>query len=180
MTVSLMMGITLLLAQQPTIEYEYGNPQELKGVTKIYVYTGTQLSVRQDIGKGITKKLRQLQVVDKAEDAEVMLVFGADSTRAFAGLRTSGSSTSSTAGGTTNTDSSSVSRARYETVTSGSGLVGKVVGPNRVRLLMDFSDSQHSGTGLVSAGLGALHGSPSVNFAKAFIEAYLLANGKGK
>jgi hypothetical protein len=109
-----------------------------------------------------------------------MLVFGADSTRAFAGLRTSGSSTSSTVGATTNTDSSSASRARYETVTSGSGLVGKVVGPNRVRLLMDFSDSQHSGTGLVSAGLSALHGSPSGNFAKAFIEAYVKANGKGK
>jgi hypothetical protein len=67
MTVSLMIGITLLLAQQPTIEYEYGNPQELKGVTKIYVYTGTQLSTRQDIVKDITKKLPQLQVVDRAK-----------------------------------------------------------------------------------------------------------------
>jgi membrane peptidoglycan carboxypeptidase len=54
----------------------YGNPQELKDVTKIYVYTGTQMAIRQDIMKEIAKKLPQLQMTEKPEDAEVVLIFG--------------------------------------------------------------------------------------------------------
>jgi len=166
------------LAQQPSIEY--GNPQELKGVTKIYVYTGSQLAVHQDIVKEIAKKLPQLQVMDKAEDAQITLMFGTDTASYFAGSSTTASGTGTTVsnGGiaTTNGQASATSTARYGTVTSGSGTVIKTVGPNRVRLLMDFNDTKRSGTGLVGAGISALHGSPSGNFAKEFINAYVKAN----
>lgn len=160
-------------AQQPTqTGIEYGNPQELKSVTKIYVYTDLQLSVRQDIIKDLSKRLPQLQIMDRVEDAEVYLGFIADKASYLAGLSTSGSVA-------TNGDISSTSRANYGTVNTGAGLVFKIVNGHN-RLLMDFEDSQTVSPTVHGLILGALHGSPSGNFVKAFADAYVKANGKAK
>jgi Mrp family chromosome partitioning ATPase len=59
--------------QQPTVEY--GKPEELKGVTKIFVDTGTDLKARESIVTEIGKKLPALVVTESAEGAEVVLVF---------------------------------------------------------------------------------------------------------
>jgi len=45
-------------AQRPTIEY--GSPSELKGITKIFIDTGTELEVRSNIIKEINKSQKKM------------------------------------------------------------------------------------------------------------------------
>lgn len=59
------------------IDYEYGDPSELKGIEHIYVYTGVELGIRNSIVKIITKALPELTVTASPEEAEVILVYGA-------------------------------------------------------------------------------------------------------
>lgn len=136
-------------APAPQMQLEYGTPQELKGITTIYIDTGTEVSVHLDILKEITKRLPELQVTNKAEEAEVLVMFGPESMKRFSG-------------------------------TNGSGMIAKMIAPDRLRLLIDFNDTSHSSPTLHALSLSALHGSPGVNFAKAFIDAYVKANGKAK
>lgn len=138
---------------------EYGSPDDLKGVKKIFVDTGADMEVRANILKEIgksKKKLPDLEVVSRAEDAEVLLVFSGSSRSYVAGVNTepignTGSSTSS---------------AIYQTVTDGGGVVIKPLGENRVRLVMSFKDSRTS----------RFERRPSTNFARAFVRAYMKAN----
>jgi hypothetical protein len=140
------MGITgwiiLLFAQGVTIEP--GSPSELRGITNIYIQTdvhaGTSNSaVQKHIRQEITKKLPALHITDKPEDAEIMLVFTGNWSTGF--LRLTNAITST-------------------------GVVVKSLGPDRVRLLMNFTDAR----------TGFLERRPSTNFARAFVKAYLEAN----
>ena len=138
---------------------EYGDASELKGVRKIFVDTGTDLEVRENILKEIAKskkKLPGLEVVSRAEDAEVILAFGSSSDARLAGI-----STEAPAGSTTATSS-----AVYRTVTRGEGLVFKPLEGGRIRLLMSFKDSRSS----------RFERRPSTNFAREFVRAYAKAN----
>jgi hypothetical protein len=54
---------------------EYGKPDELKGVKSISIYTGTDLEVRQNMIKQISKKLPAVEILDRPDDADVLLVF---------------------------------------------------------------------------------------------------------
>ncbi len=47
-------------------------------MSKIFVYTGPELEVRNNIIKTIRGKLKSIVIADRPEDAEVVLVFGAD------------------------------------------------------------------------------------------------------
>jgi hypothetical protein len=157
---ALLLVTCALWAQGPVIEY--GKPEELKGVTKIYIYTGTDIEVRQNIIKEIAKKLPSLQIADKPEEAQVFLLFAADSSTFLSSLQTT---SENTGGGTT-----SSSTPIYRRVISATGAVAKPIGPNRVRLLMDFKDSRST----------VFERRPSTNFARKFVEAYLKVNGKHK
>jgi hypothetical protein len=71
---AVLMGSFMVVAQQePTIEY--GKAEELKGVTKFFVDTGSDLSKHDKIVGLIKKKLPALVFVDRAEDAEIVLVY---------------------------------------------------------------------------------------------------------
>jgi hypothetical protein len=61
------------LAQQPTIEY--GQPAELRGVTKIFVDTGADIQQRNLIVKAIQKRLPNLEVVSRPEESDIHLRF---------------------------------------------------------------------------------------------------------
>src|SRR5262245_26169447 len=126
--------MSVLLFQEPLIEY--GKQEELKGVTKIYVYTGTELAIRQDIIKEISKKLPTLVITDKAVDAEIVLLFGTDSNTFLRNVYVTGSSNSTTTFGgtmaTTTGQNSGTAQPRYQTVISGAGLVMKVLAADRV------------------------------------------------
>ena len=149
-------------AQRPTIEY--GSPSELKGVTKIFIDTGTELEVRSNIIKEINKsqkKMPNLIVVNSPEEADVILVFAADSSSYMSGVTTN--PPIDEGGATTSTPT-------YRTVVAGGGYVIKPVSANRVRILMDFGDSRTT----------RFERRPSTNFARKFVKEYLKANSETK
>jgi hypothetical protein len=144
-------------AQEPTVEY--GSTADLKGVSKIFVDTGLEMEVRENILKEISKskkKIPDLEIVSRPEDAEVILVFGAKANSYLSGVNSSTSSSGIT-----------TSYPIYRNVIRGNGTVIKLVGENRVRLIMSFEDSRTS----------RFERRPSTNFARKFIHAYMDANG---
>lgn len=76
-----MLGLSLLtlifvlptLAQSAGIEY--GQAAELRGVTKIFVNTGANLSGHDLLVKEIHKRLPNVSVVTRPEDADVHLQY---------------------------------------------------------------------------------------------------------
>ena len=67
-------GLSLVAqAQRPTIEY--GDPDELRGVTRVFVDTDTDLGLRRAVREELRKKLPNLRVVSRPEDADLHLRF---------------------------------------------------------------------------------------------------------
>ncbi|MDQ4123670.1 MAG: hypothetical protein M3209_19700 [Acidobacteriota bacterium] len=62
-------------AQQQSIEY--GQPSELRGVTKIFVDTGVNVEQRDQIAKQIKKRLTNLEIVSRPEESDFHLRFTA-------------------------------------------------------------------------------------------------------
>jgi hypothetical protein len=56
-------------------DFEYGAPAELKGLKKIYVDTRADLKSRERIIKEITDSKTDLTIVERADDAEIILLF---------------------------------------------------------------------------------------------------------
>lgn len=81
--IPLLICILLLIQFSPFAQkprFEYGSSEELKGVTKIFISTDTETRARPNIIKEINKKKRELsglEIVERAEDAEVLLVYEA-------------------------------------------------------------------------------------------------------
>lgn len=160
---------SVALAQE--VQFQYGSTDELRGITKIYVYTGPSLDTRNNIVKEIKKRLKDIVVTDRPEDAEIHLVFEASARSFYAGTySTSDSNASATVTGpgtatgkaTTNTTSTPI----YRIAIDGYGFVGKRIGSDTVRLLMDFQDTKST----------RWERRPSTNFARAFCKAYEKAN----
>lgn len=154
--VTLLCSAIFCSAQRPTIEY--GSADDLKGVVKVFVDTGMEMEVRENIIKEISKskkKLPELVIVSKPEDADVVLVFGSSVASYLAGINT-----------TTHTGTSATSTPVYNSVVSGKGYIVKLLGENRVRVLMSFDDDRST----------RFERRPSTNFARQFVRAYLKAN----
>jgi hypothetical protein len=156
-------------------DFDYGEVSELKGVKKIYIYTGSDLKSREKIIKKINKKLPDLTIVNLAE-AEVALAYGSDTSTFLTSINSTSTSQSSgnvSATGNTGTYSrtsttQTSSTPVYREKIYAEGLVIKFIpGSSRARYLMDFKDSK---TYLVERN-------PSTNFARAFVKAYQKANG---
>lgn len=137
--------------------FEYGSPDDLKGVTSVYVYTGTDTELRENIREKLTKELPNLTLASRSEEAQVHLIFSADISTYVRGVNT-------TAGPNTNYSQSNV---QYGRVVDGRGLVLKVEAGKQPILLFDFKDSRST----------IFARRPSTNFAKAFVKAYKKANG---
>jgi hypothetical protein len=151
----------LILACLPTqqAKLEYGQPNELKGVTKIYIDAGLDLDARNNMVKAISKELKDITVTEQPEDAEVVLAYGASTERYLLDVSTNTNKNS-------NGGSNSTSTPNYRKMTVGSGMVMKNAANNRIRLLMKFEDTKK----------GFLERDPSKNFARAFVKAYKDAN----
>lgn len=137
------------LAQQP-LTIEHGTPEELRGVTKIYVEVSDRNDQRHIINH-IRKKLPDLKISGKREEAEIWLWFRADM------LNYPGNSTTAVAGSAVE---------NYEVAAVGS--VVKPIGKGRVRMLMSFDTTVKS---IVYPRL-------STKFARRFTKAYQKANGR--
>lgn len=139
-------------AQQPKLQP--GSASELKGVTRIHVAADTE-SARKNIVESIRRSLPQLTVTDKADEAEVWLVFRTNR-RAFP--RTNSES------GLATTRSMDATSAEYELVVSGQ--VIKPISKESALLVIEFKDA----TTLV------FDDSFSKRFARTFIKSYKRAN----
>jgi len=176
----ILIGTVTASAQSPVIEY--GEPSELNAISKIYINTGMDFELHQKIAKDIQKKLPNLIICDKPEDAEVFLVFNTDSETFLAGVSSTTTSQdsgylsghASTYGNSTtingtysgNTTSTTTTSPFYRKVETGIGHVFKRIGQNRFRVMMSFKDSRK----------WRFERKPRSNFAREFVEAYSKAN----
>lgn len=162
--------------------FDYGSPAELQGVLWIYVETGDELEVRQNILKNVQKELPFLQVAPSLAEADVVLVFGANAYTRYYGTYNSSSSTGAAncsgsaygAGnyaygqancyGNANTQSSST--PVYGNVVDGKGWIVIVPDQGKPRLVHEYADSRKS----------IFERRPSTNFARDFVKRYREAN----
>ncbi|MCU1264005.1 MAG: hypothetical protein JWM21_323 [Acidobacteria bacterium] len=139
-------------AQQPKVQP--GNPNELKGVTRIYVAADIE-SGRTSVVAAIRRSLPQLTVTEKAEDAQVWLVF-----------RSSRCDFPKTdpASGVMSSLNRGLTRLEYECVAKGE--VIKPIAKETARRLIEFKDTTSS----------VRDDSGTKGFAGTFIRAYKKAN----
>jgi hypothetical protein len=71
--------VNLALARAQSTSIEYGEIADLKGVEKIFIDTGSNLKMRNEILKAIKKKLPNLTITNSAEEAEVIVQYFDDS-----------------------------------------------------------------------------------------------------
>ena len=142
-------------APQPTAQSkppdpitEYGRPAELRDVRTVYVYTGDDLEVRQNIIKSLLK-YRGISVVEEPVAADVILVYGAD---AFS----MGTFTHIWQGA----DGDVYGTTRPRTGVAGEGFAAKFKLPNTMRIVWQFSDTRTT----------LYERRPSTNFARNFIK----------
>jgi hypothetical protein len=147
--------------------FEYGTPAELQGIGRIFIDTGDDLAMRNNIVKNIEKRLPELVVVTQPEEADVRLVFVAD-TRYMVSHNYQSAIRYDYRGCTGHTVIESYDMPSYWTVVSGSGMVVMCAGENRLRVLMSFQDERGSWP----------ERHPSTNFARAFVKEYRKANAK--
>src|SRR5215208_4375162 len=86
-----MLLLLLLLTTTPHAQsaFEYGQPEELQGITKIFVDTGTDLSGRENIIRLIKNELPAIVVVSRVEEAELVLIYSSDSYSILSGISNS-------------------------------------------------------------------------------------------
>jgi hypothetical protein len=157
--------LTTLASAQEGIS-EYGKPDELKGVTKIFVFTGSDTYSREQILKEVAQRqkkgnLQGLTIVDRAEDADVVLSFSEKGESYYRG-----STTTPNVGypGATST-------AQYGYSRTGVGLVVKPLPNDKgLRLLMSVTAEKWRRG----------QDGPATKFAQAFVKAYMAANGETK
>jgi len=56
-------------------DYDYGEPEEMRGVNRIYVNAGTDVDFRRMIQNTIAKKLKGVEVVQERNDGDLVLMF---------------------------------------------------------------------------------------------------------
>src|SRR5262249_8003395 len=140
-------------AQNQTIEY--GSADELKDVEKIFVDTRADMGVRDNIIKEIRKNLLSanldLQIVSKPEDSDIHLRFYYETQTVHGGTYPGG-----------------------VIVKTPVATVVKILGKDRVRLLMSYSGDRRS----YGIRVGWEWRKPEVQFAREFAKAYLAAKSQ--
>ena len=146
--------ITITAASRQRI-VEPGKAHELKGVTRFYVDAASK-ETRDNIIAEIKKRLPQVIIAEKAEDAQVWLLFSAQRRSSPKGDPTLGIGPGT--GGTS---------VEYEMV--GSGAAIKPVTKERSRRLWEFKDTTETTMSFPEQAL-------STRFASAFVKTYRKEN----
>jgi|GEM_PF-2617348 len=143
--------------------YEYGNPAELRGVTVVFIDTGSQLTVRDTIAAEIRKRLPDLTIAERIEEARIVLDFTLEIDRRgdsggmviYGGIGSLGSH-----GGV------DIYAPTETTREIGHGLVYRPLGEGAIRILLEFSGRKTT----------VLQRSPARQFARKFVDEYRKAN----
>jgi hypothetical protein len=132
---------------------EHGSAGELKDVEKVFLDVRADTRVRDNIIKEIRKKLRavkrDLEIVSKPEDSDIHLRFHYEMRTVYTG-------------------------PARRVVKTPFGKVVKILGQDRERVLMSYSDDQPSYMGTVVWGTR----NHEIEFAREFAKAYLGANSQ--
>jgi hypothetical protein len=136
---------------------EFGSCDELKGVSKFYVDTGGDRESREEITGEVLQLLPGLEIVDRPEQAECVLLF-------YAYGRTDRIPPAR------NTYTGKMEEIAPLKVTVGRGWVIRPLPPDRQRVLWYYEDTKHS----------PIERKPTTNFARAFVGEYRKANGLPK
>jgi hypothetical protein len=128
---------------------EYGKPEELKGLTKVFVDTGGDMKNRERISKEIEDAKLGIQLLDSEEGAEVIIDFGSGKTERLRGTITNGT------GG--------LITRRYNT---GTGKVF-VIKDGKTKIVMSYEGEETH----------MWEKKPATNFGKSFVKAWKKANG---
>lgn len=142
--------LTLLLA--PAQSTEYGKPEELQYLARIFVDTGANLRDRERIIKELKKSKIPFEILDSEDGAQVVMAFGAASEERLSGVLHNRQGTLST--------------PVYRDVKQGKGTVF-VVKDGKARLVLSFEDEMRLGW----------EREPATNFARAFVKAWKKASG---
>lgn len=150
-------AIILLLASALFAQgIEYGKTSDLKGLTKVFVDTGSDMETRNRIIENLEKAKLGIELLDSIDDAEIVMLFAGEKSDTIFGVNTIYGESSAT---TTVTKVPLIAGAGRVFV---AGKDGK-----RPRLILSVENSQQS----------RLEKRPSTKFANAFIKAYKEANG---
>jgi hypothetical protein len=137
----------------PAAQWEYGSPDELNGVRRIYVDTGPEITLRRIVIEQIRKEIPDMQIFPTPTDAQALVVLAIETDQVTTLVSTttttvdpnSGSSSSQTATGPATTTS-----VRY------GGYVAKPLGQDRFRLLLDYDpDFKDRSAGRTAAATAA-------------------------
>ena len=134
-------------AQTSTISY--GKPEELKGLTKVFVDTGADLKNRERMLKEIQSANLGLELLDSADGAQVIISFGGNKTGRIGGGVVDGTGTLHT-----------------RTYNTGTGRV-VVLHDGKPRIVMGYDGEETH----------PWEKKPATSFARKFVEAYKKANG---
>jgi hypothetical protein len=141
------------MAMSQNQNIEHGSADELKDVEKVFVDARADTRVRDKIIKEIRKNLRaakrDLEIVSKPEVSDVHLQFHYEMQTVYSG-------------------------PARRVVKTPIGKVVKILGQDRVRVLMSYNGEQPSYTGTVVWDTR----NREVEFAREFVKAYLAANSQ--
>jgi len=139
-----------VLADKPVIEY--GDLSDLKDVKKIFIDTGKDMNLRDEIGAEIRKQLREVKIAGRPEESDLHLRFS---------YQVSGSH-----GG-----------HPPQVIKTPEATVVKILSSNRERIVMSFKWQQ---TGhRIKIGIGRKQ-RPDLDFAREFVKAYKNTNASGR
>ena len=136
-------------ATAPTPIIEYGNASELRGVKKVFIF-GVEPDVRNNMLKEFGKH-PQLRVAGRIEEADVILVFGG---------QTFSRGTYSNVWTDTNGNAHGTAVPLYGV--TGQGSVVKLIPPNRIRVIWQFSATR----------VNVFQRRPSTNMVRDFVAAW--------
>jgi hypothetical protein len=60
------------------LSFEYGRPGEIKGVHKVFINVGPEITMRNEMAEQLERELPGLKITDHAEDAEAVIAIVPD------------------------------------------------------------------------------------------------------
>ena len=138
----------------------YGSVSDLRGLTRLFVDTGTNVRARDRIIRELRSSGIALELVQDARDAQMLLEFGASVERRVSGWVTN------TRRDKDKRRDESVTTPTEQNIQAGAGAVYVVRG-GRLAIVESFADEKRI----------FLERDPATNFARAFLRLYRGANG---
>jgi phage gp45-like len=129
-------------------DFSYGKPSEMKGMTKVFVNTGADMTNRERIIKELQNAKLDLELLDSEDGADIILVFAGGKEQITVGSVSNGMGSLST-----------------RRVNVGEGKVF-VMRENKMKIVMSYEGEERK----------IWEKKPATNFARAFVKAYKKAN----